>query len=210
MRYAALWIAAVIVVVFGLQQVIATDMFVLDVSLMWAEPWRIVLSFFAHSGVEHLLGNLFSLVLFGLILEGTVGPKRVLYLFLASGVIVSLLTPFTPYDRVIGASGAVFAIIGALATLKPRLVMWVDFVPMPMILAGIVYVAIDLFGIFYPSGTANLAHLFGIGIGVVVGLFWRREYEEDPASPSAPSRRRSSDPPIDRELDAYERNVGLR
>lgn len=209
MRYAALWIAGVILVVFGLQQVLPHELFVLDVNAMWYEPWRIPLSFVAHSGVEHLLGNLFSLLLFGLILEGTIGPKRVLWLFIISGFLVSFLTPLTPYDRVIGASGAVFALIGALAALQPRLVIWADFVPMPMIIAGAVYVAIDLFGVFYPSGTANLAHIFGIVIGIGAGLYWRREGYGG-ARDDGPVRPKRRDPLIDRELDEFERRHGLR
>lgn len=209
MRFAALWIAAACLVVFALEMIFGVSPFVLDTNLLWSQPWRIPLSVLAHAGVQHLLFNLFSLVLFGLILEGVVGARRVLWLFVVSGILVALATPLTPYTRVLGASAAIFAIIGALVALRPRMVIWLDFVPMPMAVAGLVWIAIDVFGIFYPTDVANYSHLIGMAIGFAVGLYWRRFFGPGaPERPRGPRRRR--DPMLDTRLDDYERQVGLR
>lgn len=208
MRFAALWIAAACLVVFGLEMVFGVSPFVLDTHVMWSQPWRIPLSVLAHAGVEHLLFNLFSLVLFGLILEGVVGPRRVLWLFVVSGLAVALATPLTPYTRVLGASAAIFAIIGALVVLRPRMVIWIDFIPMPMAVAGLVWIAMNVFGIFYPTDVANYSHLIGMAIGLAVGLWWRRSF--GPGKPAFRGPRWGSDPMIDRRLDDYERRAGLR
>ena len=207
MRVAVLYLAGVVLVAFVLQQIIGFEPFVLDTDLMWFEPWRIPLSIIGHGSAEHLLGNLFSLLLFGFILERSVGSRPMLALFIGAGLMVSIATPFTPYDRVIGASGAIFALIGALVVLRPMMPIWATAVPLPMFLAGLVYVLIDLLGVLYPAGTANYSHLIGMVIGIGAGLWWRsdgtyvepRERERD-----------LPDPVSDEELDEYERQVGLR
>lgn len=206
MRFVVFSLAGVILASFVLQQIIGTEPFVLDTDLMWFEPWRILLSIVGHGSVEHLLGNLFSLVLFGLILEASVGSKRMVGLFIVAGLLVSLATPFTPYDRVIGASGAIFALIGALVVLRPMMPIWATVVPLPMFVAGIVYVAIDLLGVLYPAGTANFSHLIGMVIGIGAGWLWRSDGSYIPERPSEDAY----DSVSDEAIDEYERRVGLR
>ena len=207
MRIYVLYLAGVILGAFVLQQVLGSEPFVLDTSLVWFEPWRIPLSVIGHGSVEHLLGNLFSLVLFGFILERSVGSKRMLALFIGAGLLVSIATPLTPYDRVIGASGAIFAFIGALVVLRPMMPIWATAVPLPMVLAGLVYVLIDLLGVLYPAGTANFSHLIGMAIGIGAGWWWRTD---GTYVPPGSSEREARDPVSDEELDEYERQVGLR
>src|SRR3989338_4894255 len=159
MKFSALWLCGIIILVFGLQLVIGTDNFVLDKSLIGSEPWRVLTAIFAHGSVGHLLSNLFALGLFGLILEGRIGPKKVLWLFVISGVLVNI---FSPYDKSLGASGAIYAILGCLIVLRPWMFVWVIGVPMPMILAGIVWIVQDAIGLFLPTGIGHAAHLSGL------------------------------------------------
>ena len=44
-----------------------------------------------------------------------------------------------------------FAILGVLVVLRPLMIIWLYGIPLPMFLAGIVWLFIDLFGVFYPS-----------------------------------------------------------
>src|SRR3989344_8772218 len=111
MRFAALWLSSIIVAVYALQQLFTTEPFLLVNSLKWSEPWRLLTAVFAHGSAAHLLSNIFALSLFGLILEGRIGAKRVLWLFLASGIFLNMASP---YESSLGASGAIFAIMGAL------------------------------------------------------------------------------------------------
>ncbi|MFT4309789.1 MAG: rhomboid family intramembrane serine protease [Candidatus Woesearchaeota archaeon] len=207
MRYVALWIALVILVVFGLQQYYGTEPFVLDQRIMFEEPYRIITSIFAHSTISHLMGNLFSLLLFGLILEGRIGPKNTLMIFILSGIGINLLLPVMPYTRVLGASGAIFAIMGTLIVLRPMMTIFMGFVPMPMIIAGIIWVVQDLLGILYPTNIANIAHLIGLLLGVIAGLYLRTTGLGDRI---AMLNDKHKDDSIDRELDDYERRTGLR
>ncbi len=172
-------LAVTTVAVFVLQIIFPsiTDNFSLVSAEVFARPWTLLTSIFLHGGFEHLFYNMFALVLFGLILEEIIGGKKFLILYFASGLLASLATiPF--YEASLGASGAIFGILGALAILRPRMVVWINFIPVPMFLAIFVWAAIDLFGIFFPSNIANAAHLAGLAIGVAYGLYLRGSFGE--------------------------------
>ena len=170
----------IIFVIFILQIIIAgfTDLFILDAGLALTRPWVLLTAIFLHSNLVHLLYNLFGLALFGIILENIIGTKKLLRLFFIAGLAASLASlPF--YDRVLGASGAIFGLIGMLAILRPRMVIWLYGTPMPMFIALMVWAAADIFGIFFPSGTANIAHLAGLAIGIIFGIINYKKYKEN-------------------------------
>ena len=132
-------------------------------------------SMIAHGSVGHLLGNLFALFLFGLILEGTVGSKRFLYV-LAAAAVIGNLAGIGSYNRVLGISGGVYGLIGALTVLRPKMVMWVSGMPMPMVVAGLGYAFVDIVGAAAgTTGTGHFAHLAGFVVGGYLGWRWRDE-----------------------------------
>jgi len=65
-----------------------------------------------------------------------------------------------------------------LAILRPQLMVWVYHIPMPMIVALFVWGIGDVIGIYAPSGTANIAHLGGLFVGVVAGFYYRKQFRE--------------------------------
>jgi len=81
------------------------------------------------------------------------------------------------YPSVIGASGAIFGIMGVLAVIRPKMVVPAFGVPIPMVVAAVMWAALDLGGVFYPSSTANIGHLAGLGAGIVVGFWLRPRYK---------------------------------
>ena len=172
-KFAPLWISAICVLMFVLQRVIPnfTDALVLNQS-SWMQPWRFVSSIFLHGSVSHIVFNLFALLLFGLILEKLIGSRKFLVLYFASGIIANLIA-VNFYSSSLGASGAIYGILGCLAVLRPRMVVWVYNLPMPMFLAAIVWVLAGAFGIFAPSNVGDIAHLSGIAVGFLFGLFLR-------------------------------------
>ena len=199
MKFASLWLSGVMLLVFILQQLIGTQPFVLDTSLTAQQPWRIVLSLFAHSGIVHLLGNMFSLSFFGLILEGRLDGRRVLWIFLLGGILLNL---FPLYARSLGASGGAFVVVGVLVAPRPFFTVWMNFVPMPMIVAGI---AMFFAGFGYQAATganvAHLTHLAGLLVGIIVGLYYRHKGFGDALS----FKRTPAKPTIsDKEFDEWE------
>ena len=91
------------------------------------QPWRLLSSLFVHAGLAHLLLNMFSLWLLGLLIEDRAGPLRLLLVYLASGVGGGLasLAWHTEGINSVGASGAIFGLYGFLLTLliSKRLVL---------------------------------------------------------------------------------------
>lgn len=173
-KYCTLWLCGLIVAMFMLQQIFPpiTESMKLVSSDVFARPWILLTSVFLHSGALHLVYNLFALVLFGLVLEGIIRPRKLLLLFIASGILASIGSSLI-YHSALGASGAIFGVMGCLVMLRPKGVVFVYGMPLPLWMAAFVWAAFDIFGLFAPSNVANLAHLVGLGFGLVYGLFLR-------------------------------------
>lgn len=140
-------------------------------------PWMFVTSIFLHADTSHLFFNMLALLFFGTSLERMIGGRTFALLFISSGVVGNigyLLTAGDPYTPAIGASGAIYGLIGALATLRPFMIVYVyGMVPLPMVAAAALWALLDLAGLFAPSGVAHGAHLSGMLVGVAFGLYYR-------------------------------------
>lgn len=87
------------------------------------EIWRMFTSTFLHIGLLHLVANMWALVIFGPLLERSVGRTRYAALYVASGLAGSAATALFVSPRTVsaGASGAIFGLLGAFAVLGYRL-----------------------------------------------------------------------------------------
>ena len=89
------------------------------------EPWRMITAVFTHSTgfVFHILLNMYTLWIFGQMLERMLGKARFITLYLASGLAGSLGVMFwAPHDTfVVGASGAIFGLMGAYLVIQRKL-----------------------------------------------------------------------------------------
>lgn len=150
--------------------------------LLAGEWWRLVTHAFVHAGILHLAVNMMALWFTGPLVERVLGTGRYLLLFLAGAVAGGLLqTLASPSDRdLVGASGAVCALLAGFATLFPRiritaLIFFV--IPLRMnastlgwIIAGS-SLAFWILGIEPEIG--HLAHLGGAAAGCLLCLFFR-------------------------------------
>jgi len=180
-KWYAIKLVIICVIVYILQVLISnlTDEFALVSSKALYKPWTIVTSIFLHAPdyPPHLIYNMFALGLFGSILEKIVGGKNFLILFFASGIVASFGSILF-YTASIGASGAIFGVMGALAALRPKMTIFIGYVPMPMALAIIFWTVINFVGLFSPDQIAYAVHLFGLGFGLVAGFYLRKWYGE--------------------------------
>ncbi|MBW2981486.1 rhomboid family intramembrane serine protease [Candidatus Woesearchaeota archaeon] len=169
---------AVNIIIFILQMILGinfTEAFMLISADIFKRPWILLTSMFLHGDLNHLLFNMYALFLFGILLEQKIGAKKFAFIYFLTGIIAAFMAGFF-YPRALGASGAVMGIIGALIILMPNLrLLFLFAVPMPLWVAGIIWILIDLLGIFVPSGIANIAHLAGIGSGLLIGLYFKRQ-----------------------------------
>jgi membrane associated rhomboid family serine protease len=144
-----------------------------------------VTSMFVHLDFMHLFGNMLVLVLFGLPFEERIGARRFLVVYLLGGLlgsITQIASVWGTHDILLmGASGAIFAIIGAFAVSYPNTIVPVPitaiiitfFVRMKVWTGAIVMGALQLVTMalsFGLDGTAYFAHLGGLAGGMVLGL----------------------------------------
>jgi len=173
-KFYALKLSGFIIIVFLFQLFIPvfTEMFLLnDESL--SQFWRFLTAIFLHGDLAHLFYNLLALALFGSMLEFLIGGRKFLVVFFVSGILANIIA-VNFYPSSLGASGAIFGIIGALIVIKPWQVVWAFGLPMPIIIAGVLWAAGDVLGIFFPSNVGNIAHLSGMFFGLVLGTLVRR------------------------------------
>jgi membrane associated rhomboid family serine protease len=142
---------------------------------------------FLHADWAHLLGNLLFLLIFGWPAERAMGPWRFLVVFLLGGAVANLAAAIaigTPDRLIIGASGAVSALIGAYLALFPGarlglvvpLGLFLQFVKVPAALLIGVWALLQLvFTFIGPAfgAVAWSAHLAGFAFGGAFALFAR-------------------------------------
>ncbi len=148
-----------------------TQLFLLN-SDSYSQIWRFFTAIFLHGNFIHLIYNIFALALFGSVLEKLIGSRRFLFAFFITGILANLIS-VNFYDNSLGASGAIFGIIGTLILIRPLMIVWAFSLPMPMFVAGILWAAGDIIGIFVPSNVANFAHLSGMFFGLILGIYYR-------------------------------------
>ena len=150
-------------------------------------PWTLVTSVYAHAGLSHLLANAVTLAFVGLLLERSTTRFRFHAFFLATGMLAGLSQVFFSGSAVVGASGAIFALIGYVVTGNPisevafsrlRLTRGVQLV----VFAVLAVVVTVLTG---GPGIALYAHFAGLLMGLVAGRLHVLE-------PSTPRNERSS------------------
>lgn len=130
--------------------------------------WQIVTYLFVHDGVSHILFNMLALLFFGIGVERAMGSKEFLLFYFVCGIldgIFSVLIYIMLGWQVflVGASGAIYAVLFAYAVLFPRnrVYIWgVLPVRAPILVAG--YAVIEFVSQIYGGGgVAHIAHLMG-------------------------------------------------
>lgn len=148
----------------------------------------LVSALFVHAGWVHVLGNMLFLMIFGLPCERAMGSWRFVLLFLVGGALSNLAASAlmdSPNRIIVGASGAVSAVIGAYVALFPRaslgvvlpLGLYLQFVRAPaLVLIGIWALLQGLFTFAGPAfgAVAWWAHLSGFVFGVGYAVASRR------------------------------------
>ena len=153
--------------------------------------WTWVTSIFAHGGFGHIVVNSIVLYFFGPIVERRMGSRDFTILFIASGIAAGLsqilvgIAIGQPGPGVVGASGAILAVMGVLTVLNPNLRVLLFFiVPMPLWLLTLGFAAVSVFVMvgagLGAGGIAHLAHLVGLVFGLVWGEKLRREGTQVP------------------------------
>jgi membrane associated rhomboid family serine protease len=138
--------------------------------------WRLVTSMFLHGGVLHILFNMMVLWQAGALVERMFGSARFLALYMISGVCGSLASVlWNPHVNSVGASGAIFGMIGGLFAFIHRPDSGVPGTVVKDLrgsLTGFLLFNIGA-GLVYPY-TDNAAHLGGLAGGTIAGYLLAR------------------------------------
>ena len=162
--------------------------------------WQPLTHMFMHDGFFHIFFNMYTLVMFGMVVERVLGTKRFLILYAITGFgavalhtgveflqVQQLLTeypgtnPLYIYNsipHVLGASGAVYGVLVAFAMLYPQARMTLIFPPVTLDAKWmvIIFIGIELLtGITGTQmGVAHFAHLGGALFGWLTILYWKK------------------------------------
>ena len=139
-------------------------------------PWTLVTSVYAHSSLVHLLSNALALVVVGLVVETVTTRARFHAFFLATGVLAGVCQVFVSGlsggpAGVLGASGAILALVGYVLAANPVSETILDRLRLRRraqfgLFAALAVVVTLATG---TAGAALIAHFIGLLIGLVTG-----------------------------------------
>ena len=169
-------------------------------------PWQIVTHMFMHGGFWHIFFNMYTLFIFGLVLERAIGSKKFLVFYFITGLGAVALHTGVQYLEIhgwgtginsdalaaiiytptVGASGAIYGILIGYAMMYPDSVLTLIFPPISLKAKWfvLIFAAIELlFGVTGSiTSVAHFAHLGGMLFGWLMMLWWKRTgriYERD-------------------------------
>ena len=139
--------------------------------------WTIVSSIFMHGSFLHLFVNMISLFFLGGLTEKILGRKRYIWFYLIAGIVGGLFFVIFAYlgsffargdflfggieDFAVGASGAIFGLLGILAVLLPRKKVYLIVGPLIVIIAQVLIMAI-------PNIPSSISNIIDIVTGIII------------------------------------------
>ena len=157
------------------------------------KPYQLISYIFMHGGFMHILFNMYSLYIFGSVLESVWGGKKFFIYYMVTGIGAALFHLFITYLRIesgvldpylasiipmVGASGAIYGLLLAYGVLFPNNVLTLFFPPISLKAKYMVFVfgglefLLGLGG--SGDGVAHFAHLGGMLFGFVILMIWKR------------------------------------
>ena len=129
--------------------------------------YRLFTGMFLHAGILHLLFNMYALYIIGMQLESFLGKAKYLIVYLLSGIGASMLSIFFSNSFSVGASGAIFGLMGALLYFGYHYRVYLDSVVKSQIIPLII---LNLILGFTISGVDNWAHIGGLVSGILATM----------------------------------------
>ncbi|MBO6168672.1 MAG: rhomboid family intramembrane serine protease [Bacteroidales bacterium] len=171
--------------------------------------WQVVTHMFMHGGIWHIFFNMYTLFIFGVVVERILGSKKFLLFYFVCGLGAAAMQIGTQYIEMqmflssdsqsalqsivalkntptVGASGAIYGVLMGYAMLFPQSKMTLIFPPVTLSAKWmvVIFAVIELFtGVAgFADGVAHFAHLGGMLIGWLMIRWWRKRgvlFEKD-------------------------------
>ena len=194
--FAAWWIMLLLQTDIAIQSLIELGFQPVFLQSPGIELLTLISSMFMHGSPMHLLMNMLILILLGVPFEDRIGSKSFLRIYLISGFFGSLLTGSISLwngDEVdtihIGASGAVFGIMGAFVLLYPRLEIPMLLGPIfmhrvPVFLSTLVFVAMETLYVALGTsdGIGHGTHMASFIAGVFLAPYYSKKTDDNESS----------------------------
>ena len=139
------------------------------------EAWRWLIALFLHASASHLFFNMLGLYIFGKTIEKDVKGAWFLIIYFAAGLLGNLALMATSTGNAVGASGAVFGLLGAAMLLKPEEFIHIFVFPLPLSIVAVIFIISETFVLYFqPAGFANVAtvsHIAGIIAGSLLAFY---------------------------------------
>ena len=172
------------------------------------KPWQFVTHMFMHGGFWHLFFNMYTLMIFGSVLENAWGSKKFLLFYMVTGLGAALCHDLVLYLQfqhftatgnaaaaanilripTVGASGAIYGVLLGFGMLFPNAelrLLFLPFFPLKakwfVVIFGVIELLTGISGT--ADGVAHFAHLGGMLFGLLLILYWKKnnkmyEYKE--------------------------------
>jgi membrane associated rhomboid family serine protease len=148
----------------------------LNPAYVFQRPWTLVTHMFVHANFDHLFWNMLFLFFFGVELERRVGEVRFIEIYLLSGLAAAFGQMFVSTGTLLGASGALFGVLGCLAIIAPDIRILLFFIiPLRIQYAVVLFALIDFMMMGSGDNIAHAAHLTGLIVGLAFGYMMRNQ-----------------------------------
>ena len=147
--------------------------------------WQFVTHMFMHGNFAHIFFNMWSLVVFGPLLERLWGSKKFLIFYFVCGLgaalcheLVLMTQPLSNIPTV-GASGAIYGLLLGFGMLYPNYVLTLVFPPVSLkakwfvVIFAVIELVTGILGT--RDGVAHFAHLGGMLFGLILILVWKKK-----------------------------------
>lgn len=138
------------------------------------EYYRLLSCIFMHGGIIHLLCNMYCLYVIGPQVESFFGKIKYIVIYLLSGIIGSLMSLSITNSISLGASGAIFGLLGSILYFGYHYRVYLSQAIKSQIIPLIV---LNLFLGFILSGVDNAAHIGGLIGGILVSMMVGVKYK---------------------------------
>lgn len=174
----------------------------------WFRWWQPLTHMFMHGGFWHLFFNMYTLMIFGSVLENAWGSKKFLLFYMVTGLGAALCHDLVLYLQfqhftaagnaaaaanvlripTVGASGAIYGVLLGFGMLFPNAelrLLFLPFFPLKakwfVVIFGVIELLTGISGT--ADGVAHFAHLGGMLFGLLLILYWKKnnkmyEYKE--------------------------------
>jgi uncharacterized protein len=139
-------------------------------------PWTLLTHMFVHANFDHLFWNMLFLFFFGMELERRVGENKFIQIYILSGIVAAIGQMLISSSSLVGASGALYGVMGCLAVIAPEIRVLLFFmIPLSIRAAVVLFALLDFLTMGSADNIAHMAHITGLLVGLAYGQMMKKQ-----------------------------------